>query len=776
VLGAAGLGKSRLAREFVAGVDARVADGRCLPYGEGITYAAVVDVVGPLGGGSDDLLAETPAAVPTIAALVGESQGAASPEEIAWAVRKLFEASASERPLVVVFDDVQWGEGAFLDLLEHMAYLSTGAPIMLLCLARPELLDRRPGWSTIALEPLAGGEVDELIAHLLQGEALDDELGAQVRNAAQGNPLFVEEMVAMVRDARDGEVLVPPTITALLAARLDQLEPAERLVLGHGSIEGELFHRSAVEALAPSARPVERELVALVRKDLVRPDRSPMLRDDAFRFRHLLIRDAAYDALPKATRAELHERFADWVADHSDRDELLGYHLEQAHRFHAELGEPDEALGERAAAHLVAAARRAATLSDFEAVAALLRRALPLGVADPVERVRVQFELGHALHQTRRAAEAEAVLTETHDHASRLGQDGLAALALVQRAWNRTGERTMDWREAQAVAERSIDVLTRVGDDRGLALARRLRGIALAPQVGHTDEVGEELERALAHAQACGDKEMRRLAIGSLANRYLVSGPTPAEAGIRRCEQLLDSVRGDRVLEATVKRPLAVFYAMAGQPAEANAALDDAALVLDELDLRTAENYRWVAAYARELAGDLAGAERELKRMFTYFRDLRDAELDTRARDATIELARLYCDERRWDEAVDALAYDPDATGAGGLFGTLRLGVRARLAAHEGLAEALPLAEQAVASAQTRSSDLTSRARSHLALAEVQRSTGLDADADASLAAALALFELKGNVAEVRRVAGGHTASTFSASSLTSARSSSSSA
>jgi hypothetical protein len=560
-------------------------------------------------------------------------------------------------------------------------------------------------------------------------------------------------MLAMLHDAGGDTVLVPPTITALLAARLDQLEPAERLLLGYGSVEGELFHRSAVEALATSGHPVERELVALVRKELVRPDRSPILRDDAYRFRHLLIRDAAYDALPKATRAHLHERFAAWLADNADlvaeRDELLGYHLEQAHRFHAELGDPDEALGERAATHLVAAGRRAAALSDFEAVAGLLGRALALGISDPLQRLRAGFDVGQALHQTRRTAEAEAVLAETHELATRLGEDGIAALALVQRAWNRTGETTMDYGEAETVAEHAIDVLARAADDRGLALARRLRAIALASRAGPTAEVGAELERALAHAHASGDKEMLRLTIGSLANRFLVPGSTPALTAIGRCEQLLEMVDGDRVLEATVKRPLGLFHAMAARPVEANQALEDAAAVLDELDLRSAEVYRWVVAYARELVGDLEGAERELKRMFTYFRDLRGAQIDTRASNATVELARIYCDERRWDEAAEVLAYDLNGgSGSGAIGTTYRLAIRARLAAHNGLPEALPLAGQAVATAETRDSELPRRAHSHLALADVQRSVGEDASAEASLAVAVALLELKGNVAE----------------------------
>jgi hypothetical protein len=267
-----------------------------------------------------------------------------------------------------------------------------------------------------------------------------------------------------------------------------------------------------------------------------------------------------------------------------------------------------------------------------------------------------------------------------------------------------------------------------------------MRGNALGALEGSTEAVGAELERAVAHAQASGDKETVRLSIGTLVNRYLVVGTTPAGAAIERCEQLLASVRGDRVLEATIKRPLAMFYAMALRPAEASDALDDAAVVSRELSSRAWQVYRWVGAYAFELTGDLDGAERELTEMFEYFQHLRGGEIDRRARGAIIRLAHLYCDQRRWDDAVEVLAYDPEA-------GRHDAEISARLAAHEGLPEALPLAEQAAASSEARPVNLTYRAWTQLVLAEVQRAVGSAEKADASLASALALFALKGNLA-----------------------------
>ena len=342
ILGSAGVGKSRLVAEFVGSLDgALVVRGRCLPYGEGITYWPVVEVLKQLPPAETD-----PVAAATTRALAAGEELVSSGDEIAWAFRKQLEAVAAETPVVCVFDDVHWGEETFLDLIEHVADLSRDAPILLLCMARPELLDRRTGWAggkvnatSVLLEPLAPEETGQLIENLAH---LDDDLRARILDAAEGNPLYVEEMVAFVAESGGGEITVPPTIQALLAARLDQLDAPERDVLERGSVEGRVFHRGAVQALAPEEPQVMARLTSLVRKELVRPDKSELPGEDAFRFRHLLVRDAAYDALPKATRAELHERFAGWLAEHGrdlvELDEILGYHLEQACRYRAELG------------------------------------------------------------------------------------------------------------------------------------------------------------------------------------------------------------------------------------------------------------------------------------------------------------------------------------------------------------------------------------------------------------------------------------------------------
>jgi class 3 adenylate cyclase len=507
ILGAAGVGKSRLAQEFLAGVDATVVAGRCLSYGEGISYWPVTEVVKQLVPDGD--------VTGPLASILGDESAAGSPAEIAWAFRKLLESRAAERPLVVVFDDLHWGEPTFLELVEHVADLSRDAPILLLCMARPELLDVQPAWgggklnaSVVLLEPLAPEETSELIAALSEGTS--DELRRRILDAAGGNPLFVEEMLAIAQEG--GEVAVPPTIQALLAARLDQLDPGEREVLERGAVEGQVFHRGAVVALAPGEQ-VDPQLVTLVRKDLVRPERALLPEDDAYRFRHLLIRDTAYEALPKATRAELHERFATWLEAHGadlvELDEILGYHLEQAYRYRAELGPLDGAaaeLADRAAARLLASADRALERGDVSATVGLLTRATDLLPAGDPRRLMAGLELAKALGEQ---GDLEPALEQVAEIVAAAREQGNVRVVergrLVAIEFGTQTEPQRRITDAMEQAEDALATLERIGDAEGAVLALRLIG-SFTSWLGNSAEAEVLWRRALERAGHASDR------------------------------------------------------------------------------------------------------------------------------------------------------------------------------------------------------------------------------------------------------------------------------
>jgi predicted ATPase len=349
IVGEPGVGKSRLVDAFTAELSSRatIVHGRCLSYGEGITFFPVAEIAAEMiGWGEADAPAEMRVAIeraiadeldgPLVATrlmrmlgLGGEdSQG--SPEEIYWAVRKLLESAARVRPVIAVVDDIQWAEPALLDLLEHVCDLSRGTPIVLVCMARPDIVDERPGWgagrpnaSSIVLETLDETDSRTLAEQLVLASEVPPGFTERILEAAQGNPLFIEQVVAHLADqgmeagADDGlhGVAIPGTLTALLEARLDSLSDLQRAVLQRGSVEGQVFHRGGVATLLPSAL---RDEVAssygpLMQKEFIAPGEAELVGEDAFRFRHLLIKDAAYRALPKDTRAELHERLADWL-------------------------------------------------------------------------------------------------------------------------------------------------------------------------------------------------------------------------------------------------------------------------------------------------------------------------------------------------------------------------------------------------------------------------------------------------------------------------------
>ena len=419
LLGPAGVGKSRLVAEFIAdvGSSADVLRARCLHYGEDITYWPLVEILVAIGVEPETVIGD-----------VARRDATRLPQAPG--------GRAAERPQLVLLDDIQWAEDLFLDLIEHVAEWTRDASIFLLCIARPELHELRPNWgggklnaTTLSLEPLSADDCERLIDELA-GKEIDSDVRRRILAAADGNPLFLEEMLAMASEENGGDLVVPPTIHALLQARLDRLGADERDVIGRGAVEGQVFHRGVVEELAPEAArdDVPANLQTLVRKDMIRPDTSRFVDDDAFRFRHLLIRDAAYDSLPKETRADLHERFAAWLVEHGglvELDEIVGYHLEQAARNREALDQSDSRLPDlsrRAAKHLTQAGRGALSHGDVGAARGLFTRAaalLPEGDEARLEILReLMWPLSEAgeVERMREAIEELAASAESRFH------------------------------------------------------------------------------------------------------------------------------------------------------------------------------------------------------------------------------------------------------------------------------------------------------------------------------------------------------------------------
>jgi class 3 adenylate cyclase/tetratricopeptide (TPR) repeat protein len=738
VVAEAGVGKSRLVQEALAQLEAAVVRGRCLPYGEGISYWPVIEVLRQL-----DVRPSDEAASAAVASLLGESDAHASAEDIAWAVRKTFEQAAAHRPLAVVFDDVHWGEDAFLDLVEHVALLSSGAPIALACIARPELLDRRPHWPvTLRLEPLSADDVNALIPRQIGGGRR-----AQITQAAGGNPLFITEMLAMAGNT-ESEFDVPPTLQALLAARLDNLDPSERRVLERGSVEGEIFHRGAIQALTPEEPQVTPRLASLVRRELIRPDVPQLPDEDGFRFQHLLIRDAAYGALPKAARAELHERFALWLEHRAsgrvEMDEILAHHFEQAWRYHRELGSSAPgALTERARNRLASAGRRALVRQDHSAALNLLQRAAALQSGDDIA---LTVDLSDALFFSGRLEDACRSLSDLADRAARAGDRTTELVARVKEGQLRMDvapEGVAD--ELDSLVEAALPVLEASGDDFALSVAY-YSSSAAAHQRGRAEAELAALERSIVHA--------RRAALPRYGGWTLLSVATARFRGPRPISELLSWL--DDEATNIFRNPYlpafrAIALAMLGRFEDARSLLTSVRTDLADrgaklqLGVATAQ----VGVELELLAGDPAAAATLGEEGCSLLEEAGERSfLSTAAgylAQAFYALGDLEAAESRASSAAVIGASDDALTQ------TLSRQVRAKVRAAQGLhAEAEVVAREAIGIAGA--TDLLNvQADAYSDLADVLALAGNTDQAGTALGEALGRYERKGNVVMTER-------------------------
>jgi predicted ATPase/class 3 adenylate cyclase len=780
VLGGAGIGKSRLARELEAPLAdvARVLTGRCLPYGDGITYWPLFEILRDLVGDVEDpkpaiarLVAGQEGAdaiTERIAGVLGHSTEAGTAEETSWAVRRLFESLARERPLVVVFEDLHWSEATLLDLIEYIADWSHDVPVFLLCLARLELLEKRPRWgsgeqdASMVLEPLTAAESAALIDSLQGETTLPLETRARIAETAEGNPLYVEQMVAMLAEGDPLEE-IPPTIQGLLAARLDRLSPEERAAIERACVVGKRFWAAAVADLSPeSARgSVAASLEQLVRKDFIGPDeRSVVPGEEGYRFRHQLIRDAAYNGIPKGERAGLHERFARLIEEKAganvvEVEEILGYHLEQAVRHRTELGRPDEhvaALAEEAAERLASAGGRAHARGDAAAAASLLGRAAALLAEDAPARAKLVGELGSALVLAGDFAEADVVLTEAIEAGAASGDRRLELHAALERAFLRALTAREGVEELRRVAEQALPELDQLGDELGLAKAwRRIADVHW--MVNQWSEQAQALEQALLHAKRAGND---REAAGALMRMpmSLYYGPMPVPEAIARAEAILQSAQGARVVQSTALVCLAGLHAMSGRFDDARPLLAQGRAISDELGFRV-----WVAGFSlaagdiEMLADDPVAAERELRRGYEALEAMGERGL---LATVAAELAGAVSAQGRHEEAeqltrVSEELARPLDVSAQVSWRTVRATC---IAAAGELAEAEALARDALQAVE-QTDDLNRQARVLVDLADIVRRAGRDAEAISLEERALDLYERKGNVVSAGKVRSG---------------------
>lgn len=798
VLGQAGVGKSRLVNEFVNGVGAEawVMTGRCLPYGEGITFSPVVEVLRDAAGiREEDSRQETRAKLTELlppgeewalvadrlAPLLRLTEATPGIQETFWAIRKLLETLAARRPLTVVFEDIHWGEPTFLDLLEYLVDRVREVPVLLLCLARPELLESRPTWMTgkrnaslLALEPLDEPEIDGLIGNLVGGAEIAREAKNRIVEEAEGNPLFVEETLRMLVDdgllRRDNghwsvagdvsRVSVPPTIQALITARLDRLETEERAVIERGSVVGRVFWWGAVSELAPEElRPrVGSYLQSLARKELIRPDRSDFREEDAYRFAHILVRDAAYEGLPKAERADLHERLADWIeAKSRDRageyEEILGYHLEQAQRSLLELGPPSErsrALGKRAGAALGSAGRRAYDRGDMPGAVSLLSRAAAVLPQDDPARLDLLPLLAFALMETGDFSRLQAVVEETGEAAADSGDPGLQAHTVILDLYIRLFTQPEGWtEEAEREATRATSIFDHLRDERGLAQGWTLLGLVnlMKAEFGKAERAWEQ---AVEHARAAGDLrgELENLSLVPLA---VWAGPTPAERGLRRCQEVLERAKGDRKVRSSALFIRGAFEAQLRRFEAARASIAQARALLQEIALTVwaAGPLTQVAGWVELLADDPAAAERELRWGFATLHEI--GEFMWLSTTASLLAEALY-EQGRYKEAEEFVATSREAAASEDVYSQVMWrSVQSKVLARRGdAAQAQSLARAAVTLTDPTEFPLL-RSYALLCLGEVLVLSGRPREAAPAIEEAIRLSEEKGDVVSAQK-------------------------
>jgi class 3 adenylate cyclase/tetratricopeptide (TPR) repeat protein len=773
VVGPAGIGKTRLVDEFTASVGARasVLRGRCLSYGRGVTFWAVTEVIkqgADISPGDNEdqarrkllaVLADQPEArriCDGVADVIGLSTTRAAPAEAFWSLRKFLEAKARRHPVVVFLEDLHWAESTFLDFVEHVVRSSRGVPLLILATARPELLGDRLDWATsptgsaVLLPPLSESASMALLEDLA-ADGLDAAARAQILEAAEGNPFFLEQMLLMLRDDESLK-RIPPTVQAVLAARLDRLAPPERRFLEAAAVEGKEFEIEAVGTLLreKTATDLARDVAELLKKELIEPG-GAMASQGAFRFRHILIRDVAYDSIPKQTRSDLHARLADWMdqADGSPEHEaIVGHHLEQAYRYLAELRPVDHAarnLAARAANKLAKAGRGTLARGDAPAASNLLGRAsVLLPPTDPL-RPGLLVSLAASRRGEGDLDGAASTLDEVLRGPTVKDDPRSYANALLERGWLRLSMDPTGWAtEALNAAKEAVTVFEPIGDDRGLARAYQLK-TEVHFSNGQLSQCRADTQMALQYARRSGDVEAETNA------RMYLGGPINYGDGTvqEMLELAEDNLRwAERipvawVLRATASHAYGRAYAMLGKFDESRKVAKREQATLE--DLGQVGILAWtrshVSAFIETLAGDHTAAEAELRESYR----LLEGYGAKNTVGAAARLAHTLCALRRYQEAERFAVVTRDAMPGDVQEQALWRSALAKVLAQRGnISEAERLARQATQLLEP-TGFINQCGDAELDLAEVLVAAGRPDQAAIALERALDLYRRKGN-------------------------------
>jgi class 3 adenylate cyclase/tetratricopeptide (TPR) repeat protein len=735
VFGPAGIGKSRLAREISTALasDARVLSGHCRPYGEGITYEPLREIFAAAG----------------METTLDEAVTLGSTEDTFRSVHAALEQRAREQPHVLVIEDIHWAQPTLLDLLEHLVERIHDAPLLLLCMSRPVLLDVRPGWGngrvnseSLTLQPLPEEEAAELLETRTQSLRLDSTARAKVLAAAEGHPLYIEQILAGVAEGGDPEH-IPPTIHALLAARVDVLNDDERDVIERAAVAGLEFERDLIAYLADAA-PTDATFAGLIRKQLIGPQDA----EGAFEFRHALIRDAAYERIPKALRADLHERAARWFASTGGQHEaLIGFHLEQAVRLRRELGLEDDrtsALAEEAGSYLGEAGRRAHATFDIPAAVNLIERSLQLLPQGPA-RVELMLRLAWTV-------KLRGDLQRSHE----LKEEAVASVAAsksVPLHWRVRLEvaagRPGDPSARLTLGEEAVAALDEEGDQE--ALLHALSFVSWAGlEAAQGARAADAADRALALARRLGEWVFEAELTANFCNA-VVWGPTPVPEAIERIESQVAAGRQNPSVAAPGNLFLGVIHALDGRLDEGLRRVDMGLAMAEELGAA------WPAAWARGAlrariglmwSSDPEAAERDVRMALEAHEAMGERGTVPEFR---LRLAQALWMQGREEDGV-AVALDLPRPEHGPVDVRARwCYVRAQaLARNHQLDDAETLAREAIALLDP-SDYLWDRAEAWMALADVLRRSGRPRDADAAVHEALRLYERKGHVVGVRR-------------------------